>query len=313
MQRYEESRAQLVTEFNNLKVDHPERFERRLEMSWSNWGFGLEPLEQSCERLASAGLKYIELHGNHYGSDLGYQPDVTGRLLDAYGLQVSGVCGMFAEENDLGSSRPQQQQEAIAYIKREVAFCKEMGGAYLLVVPAAVGRAVPYDAFEINRSAAALRSVAGSFIEAGVKAAIEPIRRDETTLVHTVQQAISYIERVDHPGVQHINGDVYHMQSGEHNIAKAILEAGERLLNVHLADSNRGALGSGSMDLDAIIMALYLVGHNGPGRFVTPEPLGPGASPYAARNGVTSREILNELVSDSVQYFREREDALLAS
>ena len=41
----------------------------------------------------------------------------------------------------------------------------------------------------------------------------------------------------------------------------------------------------GSMDLDTIIRALYLIGYNTEGRYVTPEPLGPGGDPYPAMNG----------------------------
>lgn len=312
MQNYERSRSELRERFEALRHDEPGRFERRLALSWSNWGFGIEPLEQSCERLARSGLEFIELHGNHYGDDLGYRVEDTRAILDAHGLSVSGVCGMFSEDNDLASNRPIHQQEAIEYIRREASFTRDIGGSYMLVVPAAVGRAVAYDAYELDRSVAALRRIADVFTETGIKAAIEPIRADETTLVHTVAQAKDYIARVDHPGVRHINGDVYHMQSGEVNIASAILAAGDQLLNLHMADSNRLALGSGSMDIDAIIMALYVIGYNVEGRYVTPEPLGPGGSPYVSRNGRVAPEILDALVADSISYFRQREEELLA-
>ncbi|MCX7029491.1 MAG: hypothetical protein NTU62_05145 [Spirochaetes bacterium] len=56
--------------------------------------------------------------------------------------------------------------------------------------------------------------------------------------------------------------------------------AGIRFIDLHLADSNHRALGMGSLDLDTVIRALHLVGHNAEGRFVTPEPLGPDADPY---------------------------------
>lgn len=62
MQNYEVSRSEIEARFRTLKAEHPERFQRRLEMSWSNWGFGLERLEKSCARLADAGLDFIELH-----------------------------------------------------------------------------------------------------------------------------------------------------------------------------------------------------------------------------------------------------------
>lgn len=312
MQNYERWRESLTKQFERIKRDEPSRLERRLTLSWSNWGFGIEALEESATRLAAAGVEYIELHGNHYGNDLGYDVEETKQILDRHGLSVSGVCGMFSEDNELASNRPVAQQQAIEYIRREAAFTKAMGGSYLLVVPAAVGRAVKFDDFEWDRSVAALAGVADVFVEHGIKAAIEPIRADEVTIVHTVAEANEYIAAVDHPGVQHINGDVYHMQSAETNVANAILEAGDRLVNLHMADSNRLALGSGSMDLDAIIMALYVIGHNDEGRFVTPEPLGSGASPYVARNGRVDPSVLDALVHDSVTYFRAREEALLS-
>lgn len=305
-------RREVTEQFLAAKASNPEKFTRRLDLSWSNWGFGIEALETSCIRLAAAGLKFIELHGNHYGHDLGYKVEPTMEILNRHGLAVSGVCGMFSDDNDLSSNRPIHQQEAIDYIRREAAFTAAVGGKYMLVVPGAVGRPEAYDDTEFDRSVAALNSIADVFVETGVKAAIEPIRAAEVSLVRSVSDAVEYINAVDHPGVQHINGDVYHMQSEEANIPNAILAAGDRLVNLHLADSNRTALGDGSMDIDTMIMALYLIGHNQEGRYVTPEPLGPGAGPYPARNGKPDPAKLDKLVNDSVRYFQEREEAVLA-
>lgn len=217
---------------------------------------------------------------------------------------------MFSPECDLSSNLPRHRQAAIDYLKREIEFTAEMGGEYLLVVPAAVGRAKAYDATELERSTESILAVADLFVKYGVKAAIEPVRSAETSLVHTIAEAKRYIKVVDHPGIQHINGDVYHMQSEETNISKAILEAGEALVNLHLADSNRCALGSGSMDIDHIIMALYLLKYNQKRCFVTPEPLGPGGDPYPAMNGKPDSAFLDALVKESVFYFRKREKLL---
>lgn len=311
-QNVDRSKRVLTERFLKLRQEHPERFERRLEMSWSNWGFGLENLDVSCERLARAGLTHIELHGNHYGADLGYRVSETLSTLSKHGLAVSGVCGMFSVDNDLSSPSGVHRQAAIDYIRREVEFAVAVGGSYLLVVPSAVGRPGAYDDAEIDRSSATLRSIADVFVDSGIKAAIEPIRAAETSLVHSVSDAVAYIERVGHPGVQHINGDVFHMQTEEANIAEAILLAGDRLINLHMADSNRLGLGEGSMDLDAQIMALYLIGFNSSGHFVTPEPLGPGGAPYPAMHRHPDTEVLEHLVLGSVKYFREREEALLS-
>ena len=142
--------------------------------------------------------------------------------------------------------------------------------------------------------------------------AVEPIRAAETSLVHTIADAKRYIREVDHPGIRSINGDVYHMQSGESHIGAALLDAGEMLVNLHFADSNRCALGEGSLDVATIIRALYIIGHNQDGRFVTFEPLGPGGDPYPAMYGRPDPVKLNALVMDSIRYFRDCEEMVLS-
>ena len=103
------------------------------------------------------------------------------------------------------------------------------------------------------------------------------------------------------------------MQSEESHIGEAILEAGEMLINLHFADSKRCALGQGSLDVDTIIRALYVIGYSTEGRYVTFEPLGPGGDPYPAMYGRPDHAKLDALVVESIRYFREREEAVLAA
>jgi sugar phosphate isomerase/epimerase len=271
----------------------------------------MESLEVSANRLMNAGIKFIELHGNHYGADLGYKPAEALRILRNCDITVAGVCGMFSAENDLSSSSGITRQYAIDYIKRTIDFTAEVGGSYILVVPGACGRPKAYDNMEFARSVETILLVADLFTYSGIKAAIEPIRAAEVSFCHTISDAVSYIEAINHPGIQHINGDVYHMQCEESHIGTAILEAGSRLTNLHMADSNRRALGDGSMDLDTLIRSLYTIGYNRPGCYVTPEPLGPGADPYPAMYGKPDAEMLDKVVQKTARYFREREESVL--
>lgn len=307
-QHFEEKNERIRQRFQEMKKSSPEKFQARLNLSWSNWGFGRESLKDSAKRLQKSQVPFIELHGNHYGTHLGYPVDETLVILADHDLRVSGVCGMFSADNDLSSNRAVCRQAAIDYLQREIPFTKQIGGHYLLVVPGAVGRPRAYDDVEFERSAEMLAMCGDWFLDAGIQAAIEPIRAAETSLVHTVADAKRYIRQVGHPGISHINGDVYHMQSEEKHIGEAVLDAGEMLVNLHFADSNRGALGEGSMDVCTIIRALYMIGHNREGRFVTFEPLGQGGDPYPAMYGKPDTTRLDALVSTSIPYFRDCED-----
>lgn len=310
-QNFEVKNAKIRATFEELKNTSPKRLAQRLNLSWSNWGFGMEPLARSADRLARAGIEYVELHGNHYGHDLGYKPDEVLPVLSDRNIKVAGVCGMFSPANDLSSNSGLTRQCAVDYLKRTISFAAAVGGQYVLVVPGAVGRPQAYDDSEFDRSVETLALVADRFVEHNVTAAIEPIRAAEVSFCHTIADAGRYIEAVNHPGVQHINGDLYHMQQEESHVGMAILEAGDKLVNLHAADSNRCALGAGSLDLDTVIMALYVIGCNRPGCYVTPEPLGPGGDPYPAMFGRPDPEALDRLVHQTATYFRLRENCVL--
>lgn len=310
-QNFEVKNEKIRNAFMKLKKNSPEKLKNRLKLSWSNWGFGMETLADSAARLEKAGIKYIELHGNHYGQDLGYKADETLKVLEDHGIKVAGICGMFSEDNDLSSNRAIQRQAAIDYIKRELEFGASVGAKYMLIVPGAVGRPVAYDNTEFERSVETLRLVADLFVKYSIKAAVEPIRSAEVSIIHTFAEAMEYIKAVDHPGVRHINGDLYHMQVEESHIGEAIVNAGDMLVNLHMADSNRRALGEGSLDLDTVLMALYLIGYNEGDRYLTPEPLGPGGAPYPAMYGKPDKEMLDKLVMQTANYIREREEAIL--
>jgi len=312
LQNFEKKNQKIKELFLDLKAKTPEKLKRRLNLSWSNWGFGIESLVDSTERLRNNGIEYIELHGNRYGDDLGYRPEQVRKIVSDYGVTVVGICGMFSPDNDLSSNRGIIRQNAIDYIRRNVDLGRELGVTYMLIVPGAVGRPGKIDNSEFDRSVETIRILADVFVSADIKAAVEPIRSAEVSFCHTVDDALAYIKAVNHPGVQHINGDIYHMQSEESHIGKAILTSNDRLINLHIADSNRCALGDGSLDVDTMIMALYVIGYNNEGCFVTPEPLGPGGDPYPAMFGKTDKDLLDTMVRKTVTYFRTREEIVLS-
>ena len=55
-QRFEEKNEQIKARFTALKLKKP----NRLNLAWSNWGFGMERLQDSAKRLAKAQLQFID-------------------------------------------------------------------------------------------------------------------------------------------------------------------------------------------------------------------------------------------------------------
>jgi len=167
MQKFEQKNKKIRDAFLKLKSENPQTVEKRLNLSWSNWGLGLEKLEDSVKRLAENGIDYIELHGNRYGADLGYKSKNVNKILADYGMKCSGICGMFSRECELASNNGRVRQNAIDYLKRNIELGKEVGAKYFLIVPGAVGRPEKIDDSEFERSVETLGIVAHLFEETG--------------------------------------------------------------------------------------------------------------------------------------------------
>jgi len=305
-QSFQQKDREIIRRFIEFRHQNPNPTQR-LKLSWSNWGFGIEPLQVSAARLAKNNIHFIELHGNRYGPDLGYKTKETRQILDDHGVRVAGVCGMVSPESELSSNKPHITQRSIDYFRRNIEMCAELGGSYILFTPGAVGRPVKYDDNEYHRAAEAIRILGDDFVRHGVRAGIEPVRPAEVSFCHTFADAQRLIDMVNHPGAQHFAGDLYHMLVGEAHIGETILQYGERMLNLHMADTHRGALGTGMLDLDIVLMSLYLVSYHTADSYCTPEPLGPGGDPYPQMWGNPDPAMLDVLVAQTAATFYERD------
>ena len=305
---YQEVVARFLEARNGFRADEPE-----LRFAWSNWGFGTERLEDSAKRLQRNGIKYIELHGNLYGPDLGYKPKEVQRVLGDHDLSVAGICGIVTPEQEFASSKPHVRQRAIDYFKRQADFCKAVGGSYVMFGAGAVGRPLKHDDSELQRAADTIRIAAEYFLQLDVRGAIEPIRPEEVSVAHTFAEVATLLDMINSPGCQYISGDLYHMLSGEEHIGNTILTYGHRMINLQLADTNRRGLGQGLLDLDIVEMALYVVGYNRGPNYCSAEPLWPVGNPFVAMYGPPNTRILDNLVEVTASTFVEREREILAA
>ena len=96
----------------------------------------------------------------------------------------------------------------------------------------------------------------------GVRLALEPLNRYETTLVNTVQEGLDLIAEVGAPNLGLLL-DTFHMNIEEPSIEGSIAACGPHILHFHLADSNRHYPGAGHLDFRSIVAALERTGYSG--------------------------------------------------
>jgi sugar phosphate isomerase/epimerase len=98
--------------------------------------------------------------------------------------------------------------------------------------------------------------------EGGVRIALEPICRYETTLVNNAEQGLALLERI---GAENLGLllDTFHMNIEEPVIEDSIRACGDRIFHFHVADSNRWHPGAGHLDFASILDALAAAGYQG--------------------------------------------------
>ena len=255
----------------------------------SNWIYGDEALEVTFARLARFGYDGIEL----MGEPSRYDPTVVRDLCLRHGLQVLSLAGMYpwpSDSRDLSHPDPQVRRRAVAYLQECVDFAVAVSAPLIIVVPSAVAKTSPVG--EVASEEAWVEAAAREWANAidsvkqaaayadprGIRLAIEPINRYETFLLNTCEQGLRFIEEVGSAAVG-LHLDTFHMNIEESDPAQAVRRGGDKLINVHIADSNRQSVGRGHTDFASIIQALWDIGYQGA---LALEPLPPVPDPYIA-------------------------------
>jgi D-psicose/D-tagatose/L-ribulose 3-epimerase len=132
---------------------------------------------------------------------------------------------------------------------------------------------------ELDRAAEVHRAIAPISQAAGIKNAIEALNRFEAHLLNTMEQASSYVKRVNHPNFGTMY-DTFHANIEEKDPIAAIetvFRTG-KLNHVHISENDRGTPGRGHINIGAAIKKLKALGYDG---WMTIEAFG-GALPDLA-------------------------------
>jgi D-psicose/D-tagatose/L-ribulose 3-epimerase len=221
-----------------------------------------ERLASLAPRVRSLGFDVIELPVETLGD---WDPGQAAELLAEQGLGAS-LCAAMPAGRDLLTDAA--EVAATQDFLRRCIDSAERIGAPVVGGPiySAVGRTWRLEADErratIGRLTAALRPVVDYAGEHGVKLALEPLNRYETSLITTTAQGLEVVEALGSPALGLLL-DTYHMNIEEKSPADAIRLAGRDLLHVHASASDRGAPGADHVDWPAIATALAEVAYDG--------------------------------------------------
>jgi sugar phosphate isomerase/epimerase len=151
---------------------------------------------------------------------------------------------------------------AIDRTKSHIPFAAQTGAAIIIGLLRGIVRPGVDHAQAMDWLVAALQECCAAAQHHGVRIALEPITRYETTLINNLAQGLDLLERV---GAENMGlmPDSFHMNIEEPDIEESIRACGDRIFHFHVADSNRWYPGAGHLDFRSILKALYATGYEG--------------------------------------------------
>jgi D-psicose/D-tagatose/L-ribulose 3-epimerase len=223
--------------------------------------FDAEGIRLSVERTKRAGFDLIEFP---LMDPFSFDVSAARAALAEHELAVSASLGL-SEATDITSADPSIVRAGEDLLLRAVDVLAELGGRHFCgVIYSAMKKYMePVTPEGLESSRRTIARVAEHAAERGVEVALEVVNRYETNVLNTARQAIDYLAAVDRPNLG-IHLDTYHMNIEESDMFAPVLDAAPSLRYVHIGESHRGYLGTGTVDFDTFFKALGRIGYDGP-------------------------------------------------
>lgn len=218
-------------------------------------------LETVIEKARDTGYDYVEFPGVDRSA---VNIDRLARHAEGLGVKIGASCGL-SPDYDLTSPDPAVVRAGEAYLREAVSVARDLGSAHMsgpIFSAHQKFRTMPTRQ-GWDQSVGVLARVAEQAQAAGVALCMELVNRYETNLMNTVRQGLAYIRDAGSDNL-YLHLDTFHMNIEEDDPAQAIRLAGDRIGYFHVGESNRGHLGSGTIDFAPVFDALVAIGYDRP-------------------------------------------------
>ena len=225
--------------------------------SWSP-----EDAETAVRSTAETGYDLVELAAMDPES---FDVPMTRKLLEQYGVSAAVSLGLD-DETDVSSDDDAVVTAGRARLDAALDLVHDLGGDYLGgVIFSKLGRyTAPVTARGRANSMASIARLADRAQTYGITLGLEFCNRYETNVLNTTAETLQYISELDKANVvAHL--DTYHMNIEESSFEGAVIAAADagKLGYVHVGESHRGQLGTGSVPWAEFFAGLRRVDYQG--------------------------------------------------
>jgi D-psicose/D-tagatose/L-ribulose 3-epimerase len=184
--------------------------------------------------------------------------------LDEFGIAATGSLGLD-QDTDISSEDEGAVRAGEALLERAVDVLAEVGAGHLCgIIYSAMRKYMePATPKGVADSQAVIGRIAERGRRAGITVSVEVTNRYESNVLNTARQAREFVKGTGSPHVG-VHLDTYHMNIEETDMCTPVFDTADLLSYVHIGESHRGYLGSGSVDFDSFFAALHRTGYDGP-------------------------------------------------
>ncbi len=235
----------------------------QLGIHWMVWvaGLGDADMTTAINSTAAAGYDFIEAP---LSAPSTFPVAAARKRIEAAGLGVNASLAL-PPEGDISSADASVRKVGEALLLDAVSAARDLGAGHLSGVLYSTLRkyGAPRTQEAVDNVVSILSRVAEKATAANLALNIEVVNRYESNIINTVADGLSLLERIGNPTVK-LHLDTYHMNIEESSLGSAVDAAGDRIGYVHIGESHRGYLGTGTIDFPGFFRGLARAGYDGP-------------------------------------------------
>jgi len=188
------------------------------------------------------------------------------RTLEQKGVNVSTIgTGLAYGEDRIFFASPDERirRAAVQRVKDQIDFAAKLGAKVIIgLIKGPLPETGAEKITARKEMVDCFRECAETAEKANVQLPVEAINRYEANFLNTAEDTERFVQEIGSPAVG-IHLDTFNMNIEEISIEAAIERHAERLIHIHLADSNRWVPGMGHLDFRPILATLRKIGYQG--------------------------------------------------
>jgi D-psicose/D-tagatose/L-ribulose 3-epimerase len=192
---------------------------------------------------------------------------MTRKMLEETGLEATCTLAL-TPETDISSTDAAVVERGERLLHEALAVVRDLGASYLggVIFGALTHYQEPLAPAGRANSMRVLARLAERAAASDIRLGLEVVNHYESNFLNTASQALELIEEIGASNIV-VHLDTYHMNIEEEDFVKPVLVCGQRLGYVHVGESHRGYLGTGTVDFPAFFQALKQADYQGPVTF----------------------------------------------